>query len=591
MAAPEAANFPGSLTLGVKEQCALNGAPLAGDQPVSYASDKPKIASVDGNGLVVAHKRGTATIVCFAGDTPVANCVVTVAKAPKKVQFPDKAIVMSRDEWRAYPATLPKGCAGAISYASDNPGVLAVDGAGNLCGVSGGTATLVATTYNGKQATCSVRVLGGPAPTWVSLSQSELYLPAKGTAQLSAAFDEGRDAILTYTTSNKKVATVSENGLVTGLRGGQATITVTTHNGLTATCAVTVYIAPKKVTLNVKKLTMRPNEIYQLVATLTKNSISDIAWESDNPGVASVDGSGVVVSNNVGQAKITATTTNGKRATCTVTVRDESSGGGHGVLFYEEVHDTMTLRIYKDNGIILSYMWLANPNEQLHKVYGTDKPYNLVQWAVNTRGLGDKLVLAFNASPPVTKTYGKAWYGDPTYRGREPSPLMIANGEVLVNDPTVNNKDKYIYWLDAAGQLRHTDRTLDAYTPEERAAVYSDIINSGARNTIIWRPVLVENYQAVPLSKAYLTRTAGSQRKQALCQLDDNTFIVVTGNNKKIRNYNDFQRYLLGLGVRTAFTLDAGGSGVVMYKPGNTPTVKKLLGGGRTLTMMAYFTE
>ncbi|MBR1822578.1 MAG: Ig domain-containing protein, partial [Clostridia bacterium] len=292
VAAPAA--FQPSLTLGVKEQTALNGMALSGGQAVTYVSSKPKIVSVDGNGLVLARKKGKAEITVYQGETALGACSVTVLKAPKKVVFPEKSIVMSKDQTRAFPASLPKGCAGAVSYSSDNTAVLTVDAAGNLRGVAGGSATVTATAYNGRKATCAVRVLGGPAPTWVKLNQSAVSLPVKGTAQLTASFDEGRDALLTYSTSNKKIATVNANGLITAKKAGQATITVTTHNGLTAACAVQVYIQPKKITLNTKKLTMHINDGYQLIATLTKNSVSTITWSSDNTGVATVDGNGMV---------------------------------------------------------------------------------------------------------------------------------------------------------------------------------------------------------------------------------------------------------------------------------------------------------
>ena len=589
VAAPAA--FQTSLTLGVKEQAALNGTQLSGGAPVTYVSSKPKLVNVDGNGLLTARKKGTAVITVYQGETELGACTVTVLKAPKKVTFPDKSIVMSKGQSRAYPAALPKGCAGAIRYETDNPGVLSVDAAGNLTGVSGGSATVTATAYNGKKASCAVRVLGGPAPTWVKLNQTSLQLPVKGTAQLSVSFDEGRDAIVTYTTSNKKLVTVNEQGLVTARKAGQATITATTHNGLTATCAVQVFIAPKKVTLNVNKLTMKVNEGYQLIATLTKNSVSDITWTSDNPNVATVDNKGFITTLNVGQANITATTTNGKKATCKLTVQDESGSVGRGQIIYQEDTETLKLKIVNDNGVILSYIWAKDPNRQLFKNYGNAKPIDIMNDAVNRNGLQDKLVLGFNASPPVSPYYLAEWARIPEYRFREPSPLMIANGQVLVNDPKKDTRGKYLYWLDGNSNLCFTEKTLDQYTVAEREALYKRIIASGARNTVIWRPVLIVNRQAVPLSKEFLTKTAGKKRKQALCQIDSHNFIVVTGSSKGMMDYPRFQRYLMDLGVVTAVEFDAGGSSTVMYKPKNSPTMKKLVGGGRTLSMMMYFTE
>ena len=318
VAAPEA--YPATLLLGAKEKYALNGLALSGGQPVTYASSNAKLVTVDGNGLVTAKKTGNAEIVCYLGETPLAVCAVTVAKAPKKVTLPAKSAVLGLGEWRAFGAALPAGSAGAVSYTSDNPAVLVVDEAGNIGGAAPGTAKLTATAYNGKKATCSVQVLNGPSPTWVSLSQGEAAMMAKGTLQLYAGYDAGCDAILTWTTTNKKVATVDGTGLVTAKKGGVATVTVTTHNGLTASCQVTVYTAPKKVSLNAKSLTLNVGEGAQLTAAVTANSVTEYTWSTSNAAVATVDGNGYVYATGAGKATITVTTTNGKKAKCTVKV-------------------------------------------------------------------------------------------------------------------------------------------------------------------------------------------------------------------------------------------------------------------------------
>ncbi len=318
VAAPEA--YPASLLLGAKEKYTLNGLVLSGGQPVTYVSSNPKLVTVDANGLVTAKKAGGAEITCCLGETPLAVCAVTVAKAPKKVTLPAKSVVLGLGEWRAFGATLPEGSAGAVSYTSDNPAVLVVDEAGNIGGAGPGTAKLTATAYNGKKATCAVQVLNGPSPTWVSLSQSEATMMAKGTLQLYAGYDAGCDAILGYSTSDKKIATVDGNGFVTAKKGGQATVTVTTHNGLTASCLVTVYTAPKKVSLSAKKLTLNVGEGAQLTAAITANSVTELTWSTSDAAVAAVDGNGYVYATGAGKATVTVTTTNGKKAKCSVKV-------------------------------------------------------------------------------------------------------------------------------------------------------------------------------------------------------------------------------------------------------------------------------
>lgn len=588
--------FLDSLTLGIKEQAILNGSEISGGLPVYYVSTRPKVATVDENGTVVARRRGETTITCYQGELVLGECHVSVLKAPKKIQFPDKSIVLSKDQALAYPAIIPKGCAGAILYTSDNPLVLSVDTAGNLTGLSGGTATLTATAYNGKTARCSVRVLGGPAPSWMTLNETSLLLPLKGTAQLTANYDEGRDALLTFVSSNKKVARVSEDGVITARKAGNATITVTTHNGLTATCDIQVYTAPKSVKLNTKKRTLNVNDAFQLIATLPKYSISEIIWASDNPAVATVDVNGLVIAEGAGKAKITATTSNGKRATCQITVKsiapqELSVDGVRGKVIFHEESETLKVTIANDKGVYLTYIWAENPSRQLFKQYGNSQPGNILQNAVNSRGLQGKIVVGFNASPPVNTSYYADWNRDANYHYREPSPLMIANGEVLVNDPTKINEDKYLYWLDGNGQLRYSEQRIEDMTVEGRRNLYSEVIASGAQNTMIWQPVLISHHQATYLSAAFLKRRAGNQKKQAMCQMDDNSFIIVSSSESGKMTYPSFQKYLLGLGCKTAVEFDAGGSTSLLFKSKTTGTVQRVTGGGRSLTMVMYFTE
>jgi hypothetical protein len=78
------------------------------------------------------------------------------------------------------------------------------------------------------------------APAKVSLNKSRLTIEKGQTYQLKAKIPSGTTSGFTWKSSNKKVATVSSKGLVTGVGKGTATITVRTDNGKKASCKVTV---------------------------------------------------------------------------------------------------------------------------------------------------------------------------------------------------------------------------------------------------------------------------------------------------------------------------------------------------------------
>lgn len=80
------------------------------------------------------------------------------------------------------------------------------------------------------------------AVTSLTLNKTEANIKIDGTMQLTANIlpSNATDKTITWKTSNKNVATVTSDGIVTGKKNGTCTITATTSNGMTASCKVTV---------------------------------------------------------------------------------------------------------------------------------------------------------------------------------------------------------------------------------------------------------------------------------------------------------------------------------------------------------------
>ena len=134
-----------------------------------------------------------------------------------------------------------------VTWSSNAPGVATVNSSGKVTAVSAGTATITVTTADGGyKDTCPVTVTAATVPvTGVTLSQTQASLyynrtPNTLTLTATVAPDNATNKAVTWTSSDTSVATV-ENGVVTAVAPGTATITVTTADGgFTATCAVTV---------------------------------------------------------------------------------------------------------------------------------------------------------------------------------------------------------------------------------------------------------------------------------------------------------------------------------------------------------------
>lgn len=130
------------------------------------------------------------------------------------------------------------------------------------------------------------------------------------------------DKKVTYTSSDSKVAVVDANGTVKGKRTGTAVITVKTANGIESSVKVTVKKAPKKITLNAAKKTLKKGKQFRIKVKLPKKKASfRKIFTSSNKKIASVNEKGKVTALKKGRAVITVKLYNGKKARLKITVR------------------------------------------------------------------------------------------------------------------------------------------------------------------------------------------------------------------------------------------------------------------------------
>ncbi len=224
-----------------------------------------------------------------------------------------------------------------LSWSSSDESVATVTQNGVVTAVSSGTATITAVpAYGDVSASCSVMV-DIPVPTThvsgVTLDKETLTFASAGeTGQLSATVlpDDADDRSVSWSSTDEHVATVSQDGVVTAVANGSASIVATTTDGgFSATCEVTVAIpAPvvhvTGVAIDVAEATLvSEGEGLQLTATVEPDDASDpsVVWSTSDETVATVSQDGYVIAVANGTAGITATTTDGNlSATCLVRV-------------------------------------------------------------------------------------------------------------------------------------------------------------------------------------------------------------------------------------------------------------------------------
>lgn len=211
-----------------------------------------------------------------------------------------------------------------VTWSSDDESVATVDENGIISAIGKGTAIITATTDNGISESCYVEVLV-PAKT-VSLSDSLVTIQPNETYKLTVTLDpENTTDTVSWSSSDEDIATVDENGVVTAVSTGNATIVATTSRSKFASCNIQVRIFSTELTIN-PTAEVNVGETFALTAKMMpENTTDSITWKSSDSTVASVSSAGVITAKKVGNVTVTATTTSGIKATCEVSVLKPST--------------------------------------------------------------------------------------------------------------------------------------------------------------------------------------------------------------------------------------------------------------------------
>ena len=237
----------------------------ASNKNVTYSSSNPEIVTVGQDGTITGISAGTATITVTTEDgNHTATCNVAVEVpiiSVEGIEITNKPTdnMNIGDEHELNYEIRPEDATDKnVTWSSTDENVAYVDSNTNKLIANGeGTATITITTRDGNY-TDSFEVTVNPEIIHVdsvTLDKSSLEIKVEETYKLEATInpENASNKNITYSSSNTEVATVDENGTVTGISKGTATITVTTQDGAkTATCNVTVKEKARPVITNIE---------------------------------------------------------------------------------------------------------------------------------------------------------------------------------------------------------------------------------------------------------------------------------------------------------------------------------------------------
>lgn len=355
---------------------------------VIWRSSNGAVANVSSNGVVTGIANGSATITALSVvDTTKRGTASVDVVNGVVVQVSPSSATLRVNEQQMLTATVQAevGQSTAVMWRSSNPSVASVSGGGVVSGVAVGTAVITAVSAQDTTRRASANITVEPRVLSVNINPASATLSTGGTQQFSATVvgDPGASTAVTWRSSQPAIASVSSNGLVTAMSAGSATIIAVSVGDTTrqATASVTV-LSPVSVSVSPASASITSGQSVQLSPTVIApgGQSTGVTYVSSNPGVASVNFSGLVSGLGQGSAVITVRSVadTSRTATAAITVSAPatrlavswSSARVSGALF----EDVVSVKVVDANNA-----WAVNSQGNVYRWNGSS-------WSLATSG-------------------------------------------------------------------------------------------------------------------------------------------------------------------------------------------------------------
>lgn len=230
-----------SMAVGETVQLSARVTPSTSYQTVTWSSDNTSVATITANGLVQGVGAGWTTLTATTANGLTDRAVVVINTAvPRSVAISSKNPTVTIGGTTQLSASVtPFSADQTIRWTSSNESIATIDANGLVRGIAPGNVLISAISSNGVSDGEVLTVNGYPA-TSVTVTPKSVTLSVGGSAKLSASVTPFNASKVTWTSSNRNVASMFSDGTVVGVSAGTAIITATTTNGLTDTTVITV---------------------------------------------------------------------------------------------------------------------------------------------------------------------------------------------------------------------------------------------------------------------------------------------------------------------------------------------------------------
>ena len=311
-------------------------------QNLNWSSTDEKVAKVDENGLVTAVAEGTVSIGAVYRD-PITGTVWSpiyckIKVEPAVVSAVDYELTPAHkelyvgDNYTVKPVFKPEDATNqTVHFYSSDETVATIDEDGVVQGISEGSAVIIGRSEDGDIVkTCTVTVVPPPVPVEdFTVDPTEQEVRVGSNFYITPVFtpENASNQKVNYKSVDEKIASVDENGLVTGVAVGETTIICQSVEGnIIATCKVTVlkaYVDVINFNITPTAQEIETGSTFQITPVFTPADATNqkVTYQSSDSSIATVDEKGLVTAVKKGSVTIICQSDEGKIVVyCNVTV-------------------------------------------------------------------------------------------------------------------------------------------------------------------------------------------------------------------------------------------------------------------------------
>ena len=162
-------------------------------------------------------------------------------------------------------------------------------------------------------------------PLNIKITDNEVNLLPAETKQLTVIHEPNsiENINIIWSSSNEKVATVDQNGIVSAKSSGEAIITAKTENGIMDKCKVIVGVALEDISIGEEEITLNPGDTYQINTTFYPSNATNksLSYSSSNKERAFVNQNGEIKAYMGGIVTITVKASNNIQKQIKITIK------------------------------------------------------------------------------------------------------------------------------------------------------------------------------------------------------------------------------------------------------------------------------